>query len=93
MFEITAFFMANGEIILPSHLPGCLHKKQPGISTGMVEVKNPGPLRDILREAELGAIKKALEVTKGNRTRAMEILGMGKTNFYKKLKQYKEYLV
>jgi transcriptional regulator with PAS, ATPase and Fis domain len=87
-----AAIMANGEIILSSHLPGYLHKKQPTQPVGMVEVKTHGPLSDILREAELGAIKKALEISRGNRTRAMEILDMGKTNFYKKLKKYKDYL-
>lgn len=87
-----AAIMANGEIILSSHLPEYLLEKLPEVPVGLVEVKSPGLLKDILREAEFEAIKKALEISKGNRTRAMEILGMGKTNFYKKLKQYKEYL-
>ena len=59
-----AAIMANGEIILSSHLPEYLHEKPPEMPVGLVEVKSP----------------------------AMEILDMGKTNFYKKLKQYREYL-
>ena len=80
-----AAIMANGEIILSSHLPEYLHEELPEMPVGLVEVKSPGPLKDILREAEFGAIKKALEASQGNRTRAMEILGMKKTNFYKRL--------
>ncbi|MGB9867768.1 MAG: helix-turn-helix domain-containing protein [Bacillota bacterium] len=41
----------------------------------------------IVEEAQAKAIQRALEVCGGSRKKAMELLGLGKTNFYKKLKR------
>lgn len=41
-----------------------------------------------MEEAEKKAIQKALEITGGSRKKAMELLKMGKTNFYAKLKKF-----
>jgi len=87
-----AAIMTTGEVIMSSHLPGYIFEKLPVSTEGLV-AKGTGTLKAILREAEIQAIKKALEASKGNRLKAMEILGIGKTSFYKKLKQYKEELV
>ncbi|NQD68892.1 sigma 54-interacting transcriptional regulator, partial [Bacillus haikouensis] len=40
-------------------------------------------------EIERSAIEEALEQTQGHRTEAMELLGMSRKKFYKKLKEYK----
>ncbi len=45
-------------------------------------------LKDALIDAEKTAIKNALEVSNGNKSKAMKILGVGKTSFYEKLKKY-----
>jgi DNA-binding NtrC family response regulator len=42
-----------------------------------------------LDEMERNAITEALEFTQGDRTRAAELLGIGRTTLYRKLKQYK----
>ncbi|MGI6424475.1 MAG: sigma 54-interacting transcriptional regulator [Tepidanaerobacteraceae bacterium] len=79
----------SGEQILPEHLPQHMLKSNEDISDeSLVEVTNLGPLKDILEEAEKKAITKALKTTKGNRKKAMDLLKMGKTNFYDKIKRF-----
>lgn len=82
----SSCIMADGEIILPSHLPEYIKGHDKSAHTGYVDVKKLAPLKDLLQETENQAIIRALKDTGGHRGRAMEILGMGKTNFYKKLK-------
>ncbi|WP_422447382.1 sigma 54-interacting transcriptional regulator [Thermoanaerobacterium sp. DL9XJH110] len=83
-----AVIMADGNVILPAHLPEyVLEDVKKGRSGGeLVDIKNVGPIKNILKEAEAKALEKALEVCGGSRKKAMELLGMGKTSFYKKLK-------
>ncbi|MCR4429479.1 MAG: sigma 54-interacting transcriptional regulator [Tepidanaerobacteraceae bacterium] len=83
-----AAIMADGDIIMTGHLPEYIlgQNKEDNIG-GMVTVKKIGPLKELLTETEINAVKKALEICGGNRKKAMEMLGVGKTNFYKKLKK------
>lgn len=78
------------EVIYPEHLPDNMLKKvEPSIiNKTFVDVKDIGPMRLIVEEAEKKAIQKALEITGGSRKKAMELLKMGKTNFYAKLKKF-----
>lgn len=46
------------------------------------------PLKYILAEMEKDVIKKALQLSKGDKKTAMELLKIGKTNFYEKIKKY-----
>jgi transcriptional regulator with PAS, ATPase and Fis domain len=78
--------MADGPVILPSHLPEYLKKSSFAPASGRVEIKRLGPLKDLVQEIEIQAIKQALRISGGNKTQAMNLLGMKKTNFYKKLK-------
>jgi transcriptional regulator with PAS, ATPase and Fis domain len=78
--------MADGPVILPSHLPEYIKKSSFVPTSGRVEIKSLGPLKDLIQETEIQAIKQALIMTGGNKTQAMNLLGMKKTNFFKKLK-------
>jgi DNA-binding NtrC family response regulator len=73
---------------MPEHLPEYIlgQNKNDNIDD-MITVKKIGPLKELLMETEIHAVKKALEICGGNRKKAMEMLGVGKTNFYKKLKK------
>ncbi|RKL61455.1 AAA family ATPase [Thermoanaerobacteraceae bacterium SP2] len=86
-----AAIMADGDIVMPEHLPENIFrqiKSQNNIGE-MITIKNIRPLKELLMETEINAVKKALEICGGNRKKAMEMLGVGKTNFYKKLKMVK----
>ena len=53
-----------------------------------VKVQGIGSLEETVKEAEKELIKKVLEYTDGSRKKAIEILGIGKTSFYERLKKY-----
>lgn len=75
--------------ILPEHLPQYMLKNlKQHLATNLVEINNIGPIKTIVEEAEKKAINKALELSSGNRKKAMQLLKMGKTNFYAKLKKF-----
>ncbi|MCG0276739.1 MAG: sigma 54-interacting transcriptional regulator [Thermosediminibacteraceae bacterium] len=78
------------KVICPEHLPEYMLReaKQYTQKKTFVDIKNVGPIKLILEEAEKKAIIKALEITDGSRKKAMELLKMGKTNFYIKLKKF-----
>lgn len=46
------------------------------------------PLREVVKNCEREAIKRALEYYKGDKKKAMKALGISKTTFYEKLKRY-----
>jgi transcriptional regulator with PAS, ATPase and Fis domain len=46
-------------------------------------------LKDYLEEAEKIAIRRALEISKGNKNKAAQLLQMSRSNFYLKLEKYK----
>lgn len=53
-----------------------------------MEVKPAKPLWEELEEVERNQIIQALKRTNGNKTKAMEILGISRRTFYKRLKKY-----
>ena len=75
-----AVALANGPVIGLDDLPASL--QQPAQTMAFERRLNP------LQEAERKTILEALEETGGNRLKAAERLGMGKTTIYKKLKEY-----
>lgn len=88
-----AINMVSGDYIFPEHFPDHLAKERTStlLQNNMdwaMELKGSGPLKSIVEAAEKAAIQKALEVAGGSRRKAMAILEIGKTNFYKKLKKY-----
>ncbi|HHY42773.1 MAG TPA: sigma 54-interacting transcriptional regulator [Thermoanaerobacterales bacterium] len=82
--------LMSGDIIQPGDLPEYILRGNNGNIHGkaLVDVKDLGPMRDIVEEAEKRALLKALKITKGNGKKAMELLQIGKTNFYEKLKKF-----
>ena len=63
----------------------------PSSSSGDVEVGEPAPRPVVmpLCEIEKRAILEALAYTKGDHTTAAQLLGIGRTTLYRKLKEYR----
>ncbi len=81
-----AINLSTGRIILPEHLPERLTNRATYI------LGNPDDiplLKDVVLDAEKEAIKKALILTKGNKSLAAEKLGIHRTALYKKIDKYK----
>jgi DNA-binding NtrC family response regulator len=82
--------IAAGDTILSVHLPEYLYHghTSEGSTEELVELKGFAPIDEILKQTEKKAIKKALDIAGGSRKKAMNLLGMGKTSFYKKMKEH-----
>ena len=74
-----AIILTDGNVLLPSSLPNDLFSTGPMDSTLMMEK---------LDEVEKLHILKILDDTEGNKTKTAEILGIGLTTLYRKLKAY-----
>jgi two-component system, NtrC family, response regulator len=72
-----AVILADGNIILPEHLPYEI-QKQSGTSANNLT----------LSSVEKKHIEKVLQHTKGNKTKAAEYLGIGLTTLYRKMEEY-----
>ncbi len=89
-----AINMAPGENIYPEHLPEEIYNPQGSSIKGIagqencIQIQNLKPLSSLVEEVEKKAIEEALAKTGGSRSQAMELLKIGKTAFYKKLKKY-----
>ena len=46
------------------------------------------PLREVLREAEIAHIERALELTGGHRTQTAELLGISRKVLWEKIRDY-----
>lgn len=75
-----AAILAEGPTLTPDLLPREFHQRA-GISPGISSVS---PLREVERKH----IKRVLNETKGNKTRAAEILGIGTSTLYRKIEEY-----
>jgi transcriptional regulator with PAS, ATPase and Fis domain len=91
--------MNSGPWLSPADLPSTLvnHRIQQSIGdcpfpSGATHHSNgnesPGPSVVPLMEVEKRAILRAMELTKGDRTLAAAMLGIGRTTLYRKLKEY-----
>ena len=77
-----AAILSDGPLILPQDLPSHVQEaKQTGTSSGSVLVGN-------MQEIQRQAILEALEKTGGNKTKAAELLGIGRRTFIYKLRDY-----
>jgi two-component system, NtrC family, response regulator len=74
-----AVILTDGNVLLPSSLPNDLFYENKSYST---------PMTEKLDEVEKLHILKVLEETEGNKTRTAELLGIGLTTLYRKLKEY-----
>ncbi len=79
-----AGLLSHSDMILPEHLPVKLaNNTNPSIA----ESANPDDLQTI-SQAEKTAIKKALNHTNGNRTKASELLGISRRSIINKIKLF-----
>ena len=78
--------MSSTDMILPEHLP---HKISESATGDKEEKTEEEALQEIktLEQSEIETIKKALEKTEGNRTKAAEILGITRRGLIYKLKR------
>ena len=76
--------LAEGNVIQIEHLPKSIREA----SAGRAEAVAALTLRSALETAERQALAAALRAAGGNRTRAMKILGIGRTGFYEKLDKH-----
>lgn len=77
---------ADGKALGPEHLPE--HVRMPVRPVDAIRVRQVIPHRQAIETTERILIELALEQTGGNRSAAMALLKMGRTNFYKKLHKY-----
>jgi two-component system response regulator AtoC len=78
-----AVILADGNIIEPKHLPGRFHTAAaPGISSAKKFLT--------LAEMEKQYILEVLEATGGNRSKAVELLGISRAALWRKLKQFEQ---
>jgi DNA-binding NtrC family response regulator len=85
-----AVCLVDGDVIGREDLPEYLRSSPAAASTAApsAEAGPPGPLRRVVEEAEKAHILRALEYTKGNRRRAIELLQLSPETFYRRLEEY-----
>ena len=75
-----AVLATNQEVIEPEHLPDYLRS-----AARLMQSRTHKPS---LAELEAVYIREILEHTRGNKTRAAEILGISRKNLYEKMRRY-----
>jgi len=82
-----AVIIANSPLILPEYLPHTITSYK--AREPMFQNKGAMPkLHEAVEELEAGLIKRALKETKGNRTKAAELLGIPRRSLYTKIQEY-----
>jgi two-component system response regulator HydG len=82
-----AVILARGEHITPEELPPNI--RTAGVDAeGTVPQEPPVPVGLTLKEVERELIRKTLEYTGGNRTKAAEVLGISRATLHNKLREY-----
>jgi len=81
----AAMVLCEGQEVGPEHLPATLRPAVPGAS---IIPASPGGRVPTLEELERGHIATVLEVTKGHRGNAAQMLGISERNLYRKLREY-----
>ncbi len=82
-----AVIIANSPLILPEYLPHTIVSYK--ARDPMFERKGELPkLHDAVGELEAGLIRRALKETKGNRTKAAQMLGIPRRSLYTKIQEY-----
>jgi DNA-binding NtrC family response regulator len=81
-----AVCLVDHAVIGPEDLPDHI---RPGVTAaGALAAGPPGPLGEVVAEAERRHVLRALEYTRGNRRKAMELLGISPETFYRRLEEY-----
>ena len=81
-----AAVLAPGEVITPEQLPRKMVRGPAAPS--QLPAGGNCKLRELLERTEREAIENALRLCGNNRSRAMEMLGVSRRNFYQKLEKY-----
>ncbi len=79
-----AVAMARGEVLLPEHLPPHLLRAVPDAGKEVT----PGSLASAKAEAERAAILAALKTTRGNKSKAADLLRIHRVKLYEKMKRH-----
>lgn len=87
VIEAASALLADGEALDASHLPPRLQACM-ALHAGEAAVREPVTLAEAVAEAERGAILRALDASGGEAAAAWTRLGIGKTTFYKKLREH-----
>lgn len=82
--------LSNGDALDRQHLPRRLRGAGSANPPDACEIGRfePTPLAEAIARAERRTIEQAIEATGGDAERAWSLLGIGKTTFYKKLKDH-----
>jgi DNA-binding NtrC family response regulator len=84
-----AVCLVDREVVMPDDLPEYLQREAATAPAPPVEAGGPpGPLRKVVEDAERAHILRALEHTKGNRRRAIELLQVSPETFYRRLEEF-----
>lgn len=86
VLERTINLIDDETVILPEHLPPILKKTDSALNTE--DSSAAFDLEIIVNKAEQQAIKRALDASDGNKTKAAKILGVHRSAFYQKLRKY-----
>jgi len=81
----AAALLADGGVIYPEHLPAHVRRGR-GPESVPVRVTRVAPLREVVAQAERQVIAMALHSARGDRRRAMTMLGMSRSSFYEKVR-------
>ena len=85
------WLLSQTDVILPEHLPPAVCQAAPRVrttaGTGPQPIQEPQTGLKTLEENEIEIIRRALEQTGGNRTRAAELLGITRRGLIYKLKR------
>jgi DNA-binding NtrC family response regulator len=85
----SALCLVDRPVVMPADLPEYIRRETAGGGTpSPAPSGSPGPLRKTVEEAERAAILRALEYTKGNRRRAIELLQISPETFYRRLEEF-----
>ena len=84
-----ALLFSQTDVILAEHLPPAIRGATAPSSTGAREAASPGmaPSVKTLEESEIEMVRRALDQTSGNRTKAAELLGITRRGLIYKLKR------
>jgi transcriptional regulator with GAF, ATPase, and Fis domain len=82
-----AVCLVDGSVVRVEDLPEYL-QGAPGTAAPAGEDGPPGPLKKAIEELERRHIVRALEHTKGNKRRAMELLQLSPETFYRRLEDF-----
>ncbi|HEV7503167.1 MAG TPA: sigma 54-interacting transcriptional regulator, partial [Vicinamibacteria bacterium] len=82
-----AVCLVDGDVVGLGDLPDYLRAPSPG-GAALAEDGPPGPLKKAIEELERRHIVRALEHTKGNKRRAMELLQLSPETFYRRLEDF-----